>query len=137
MGKRPVNAQELPDSAPLTQYGEQSSSSPGFRDRLRPQIGETEISMILGEVDATAASMLVTHVLTPGAVRRVTTAGRLRQQGFLVQHSPTRGNPLHVSVFPPSDDATGEFIPWDDAVAVRFNACFTGSDAYEGERRSR
>jgi hypothetical protein len=84
--------------------------------------------MILGEVDATAASMLVTRVLTPRATRRVTTAGRLREQGFLVEHSPTRGNPLHVSVFPPTDEGTGELLTWDDAVATRFNACFTGSE---------
>jgi hypothetical protein len=33
-----------------------------------------------------------------------------------------------VSVFPPKDGATGEAISWDDAVARRFNACFTGSE---------
>lgn len=66
MGRKPADPQELPDTASLTQYGEGSSSGSRFRDRLRPEIGETEISMILGEVDATAASMLVTHSLTPG-----------------------------------------------------------------------
>lgn len=60
--------QEPPDEARLTQYGERSPSGDGFRDRLRPEIGETEMSMILGEV---------------------------------VIHSPTRGNPLHVSVYAP------------------------------------
>ena len=84
--------------------------------------------MILGEVDATAASMLVTRALTPRAARRVATAGRLREEGFLVEHSPARGNPLHVGVFPPKDETSEEVMAWDDAVATRFNACFTGSE---------
>lgn len=67
----------------------------------------------------------------------MTTVGRLRERGFLVEHSPTRGNPLHVSVFAPSFEATGEPVPWDDVVAVRFNACFTGSEVRKGGRRSR
>jgi hypothetical protein len=41
---------ELPDELRLTQYGERPPFGDGFRDRLRKDIGETEISMILGEV---------------------------------------------------------------------------------------
>lgn len=70
--------QELPDDMRLTQYGEGEPGGSGFRDRLRPEIGETEISMIMGEVDASAASMLVRKLLAPDALRRVTTVGRLR-----------------------------------------------------------
>jgi hypothetical protein len=121
--------QELPDEARLTQYGERSPSGDGFRDRLRPEIGETEMSMILGEVDATAASMLVTKHLTPGAGRRVTTVGQLRREGFVVIHSPTRGNPLHVSVYAPLEGKSGEHVDWDNDVARRFNACFTEDNA--------
>jgi hypothetical protein len=49
--------QELPDDLRLTQYGERPPIGEGFRDRLREDIGETEISMILGEVDASAAAL--------------------------------------------------------------------------------
>ena len=116
---------ELPDEARLTQYGERPPVGAGFRDRLRPEIGETEMSMILGEVDSIAAAMLITKHLTPGADRRVTTVGRLRREGFVVIHSPTRGNPLHVSVYAPVDEKSGEYSEWDSDVARRFNACFT------------
>lgn len=120
-----ASPQELPDEARLTQYGERSPSGGGFRDRLRPEIGETEMSMILGEVDSAAAAMLITKHLVPWAERRVTTVGRLRREGFVVIHSPTRGNPLHVSVYGPRDVKSGEHIEWGTKVARRFNACFT------------
>lgn len=80
--------------------------------------------MILGEVDASAAAVLVTRYLAPGAITRVTTAGRLQVAGFRVVHSPTKSNRLHVSVFPPLS-AAGEPVEWDDKLASWFNACFT------------
>lgn len=39
---------ELPDELRLTQYGERPPYGDGFRDRLRENIGETELSMIPG-----------------------------------------------------------------------------------------
>lgn len=108
----------------LTQYGEKPPVGEGFRDKLRPEIGETEMSLIIGEIDAAAASLLVTKMFQVGADRRVTTAGRLRERNFRVVHSPTRGNPLHVSAFPP-DVTPGEPAEWDEAMAEAFNACFT------------
>ncbi|MCL2586288.1 MAG: hypothetical protein FWE35_27970 [Streptosporangiales bacterium] len=80
--------------------------------------------MILGEVDALAAAVLVTRYIAPGAIARVTAAGRLREEGFTVVHSPTKTNRLHVSVYPPLTSA-GEYADWGDQVAIRFNACFT------------
>jgi hypothetical protein len=93
------------------------------------------MSMILGEVDSTAASMLITKHLAPGAGRRVTTVGRLRAAGFVVIHSPTRGNPLHVSVYAPRDEKSGEHIEWSQEVAKRFNACFTEDTRPKGRRK--
>lgn len=130
-----ATAQELPDEARLTQYGERPPVGGGFRDRLRPEIGETEMSMILGEVDATAAAMLITKHIAPGAERRVTSVGRLRSAGFVVIHSPTRGNPLHVSVYAPRDEKSGEHVEWESDVARRFNACFTEHESTRGRRR--
>ena len=63
----PPHPFDLPDNLRLTQYGEEPPFGDGFRDRLREEIGETEISMILGEVDASAAAVLVTRYLSPGA----------------------------------------------------------------------
>lgn len=127
----PDQISTLPDDLRLTQYGEGSSFGSGFRDRLRQQIGETEISMILGAVDASAAAVLVTGWLPPVALSRVTTVGRLRGKGFRVVHSPTKRNRLHVSVYAPLTP-TGEPVEWDDNMAILFNACFTevkrGSD---------
>lgn len=71
----------LPDDLSLTQYGEASPAGAGFRDQLREQIGETEISMILGAVDASAAAVLVTGYLSQIALSRVAIAGRLRAEG--------------------------------------------------------
>lgn len=131
----PSTPQELPDEARLTQYGERSPVGSGFRDRLRTEIGETEMSMILGEVDVTAAAVLITKHLAPGAERRVTTVGRLRYAGFVVIHSPTRGNPLHVSVYAPRDEKSAEHVEWTHKVARRFNACFTEDKSSGGRRR--
>lgn len=117
--------QDLPDDLRLTQFGDQSTFGQGFRDRLREEIGETEISLILGEVDASAASMLVLKYLAPWAARRVTTAGALRAAGFRVVHSPTKTNRLHVSVYGP------EQVEWDVDLAEKFNACFTEHESTE------
>jgi hypothetical protein len=66
----PSDPIDLPDELRLTQYGEQPPFGDGFRDRLREDIGETELSMILGEVDASAAAVLVTRYLAAGAAQR-------------------------------------------------------------------
>jgi hypothetical protein len=128
-----VPRQELPDNACLTQFGEKPPFGQNFRDGLRVEIGETELSLILGEVDAMAASVLVAKCILPFAQVRVTTVGQLRTQGFVVEHSPTAANPLHVSVYAPLLP-TGEHRDWDDAVAKSFRGCFTetrGGDSHE------
>jgi hypothetical protein len=122
--------QELPDGLRLTQYGERPPIGEGFRCRLREEIGETEISLILGDVDASAASMLVVKYLSLHAMTRVTSVGVLRLAGFLVVHSPSKTNRLHVSVFPPALP-TGDQAEWDDELAKRFNACFTEASGGE------
>ncbi|GGM32945.1 hypothetical protein GCM10011608_16780 [Micromonospora sonchi] len=117
-----AEVQELRDDVDLTQYGEDGE---GFRSCLRVDIGETEMSLIIGRQSKMAVALLVTKAAPPWATARYTTVGALRQAGFEVVHSPTRGNPLHVSVFPPS----GPHGPaeWDDAMATSFDKCFTES----------
>jgi hypothetical protein len=119
-----MNALLLADEATVTQYGERKPLGNGFRDCLRPEIGETELSMILGDVDADAASILVTRTLTDSRCCRKTLVGILREAGFKVEHSPTKANRLHVSVYPPVG-GDGLMVDWGRALAVRFNECFT------------
>ena len=127
-----VQPADVPDSARLTQYGEKPPQGQGFRDKLRREIGETELSLIWGELDSQAASIMVTGISHFWADSRVTTAGRLRACDFQVVHSPTRGNSLHVSVYPPGQ-AGADWAEWDDAMAERFNQCFTEQDVDGGE----
>jgi hypothetical protein len=104
----------------LTHYGQDSPfSARRFKNRPEVEDGETEMSLILGKVDAAAASVLVTKLLLPYAFRRVTTVGALRNEGFRVEHTPTMGNRLHVSASVPDG------AEWGSDVAVRFDACFT------------
>ncbi|MDT5023913.1 MAG: hypothetical protein QOE61_339 [Micromonosporaceae bacterium] len=125
------NLLELADSADLTQYGEEITIGEAtFRNRLRVAMDETEISLILGRVDRVAASVLVTKVIMPAAVVRYTTVGILRSQGFIVVHSPTKTNRLHVSVHPPT--AGGEPAEWDDKLASTFDECFTVEGGADG-----
>lgn len=123
---------EIPNESTLTQYGERPPGGEGFRSALRPETGETEMSLIIGEVSAEQASLLVTKMVQPFADRRLTTAGRLRECDFRVVHSPTRGNPLHVSVFPP-EIAPDEPAEWDRAMAELFDQCFTDEDKAGGD----
>lgn len=115
-----AEVQDLTDDNDLTQYGE---SDEGFRNGLRVERGETEMSLILGRQTAMAAALLVTKTVTSAARARHTTVGALRRAHFVVLHSPTRGNPLHVSVFPPAGiEGPAE---WDAAMAKDFEQCFT------------
>jgi len=116
-----AEVQELGDPLELTQFGEEGEE---FRNALRVERGEIEMSLILGRQTAMVAALLVTKTAPPWATARYTTVGRLRRAGFDVKHSPTRGNALHVSVFPPRD-AQG-FKEWDAAMASTFDQCFTG-----------
>jgi hypothetical protein len=110
---------EVPDDAQLTQYGEAIGGSPGFRNRLRAEVGETEVSLMLGRVDPLAAAMLVTRTPSSFAVVRHCTAGGLRSRGFVVRHTPSPTNGLHVSVLAPVIGPAPAV--WDDRLASLFD----------------
>jgi hypothetical protein len=112
---------EVPDDAQLTQYGEGLTGAAGFRNRANAETGETEVSLILGWVDAQAAAMLVTRAPSAFAMVRHATARDLRARGFVVRHTPSRTNHLHVSVSAPVRDR--EPVEWDDALALLFDQC--------------
>lgn len=112
---------------PLTQFGQDSpQSAEPFKDRLGPE--ETEMSLIVGKVDAAAASMLVRRYVVRDALRRVTTVSKLRAGGFRVDYTPAEGNHLHVSVYAPDG------AEWDGEVADKFGACFTDVEGMEEVR---
>ncbi|MDP9798769.1 hypothetical protein J2S43_007281 [Catenuloplanes nepalensis] len=115
-----AEVQVLGDDLELTQYGEEGEA---FRNELRVERGETEMSLILGRQTPMAAALLVTKTAAPWAHARYTTVGKLRRAAFEVRHSPTKGNALHVSVFPPTDPQGPR--EWDGAMASAFDQCFT------------
>jgi len=130
MGRKTRSPQPIHDDTVLTQYGD-GLGRPNFRNKLRSHIGETEMSLIYGELDADAAGLLITKEIQPKPLARHTTAGRLRRQGFVVRHSPTSTNALHVSVYPSQlDDG---YRDWDDDLASKFDTCFT-EDSDQGRR---
>lgn len=110
----------------LTQYG-RLTGQPHFRCALRSWNNETELSLLLGERTEAEACALNTQLPTGGATVRHVTAGRLREAGFVVVHSPSPGNDQHVSVYPPKgqDDQP---LEWEESgrLAALFDACFTG-----------
>jgi hypothetical protein len=130
MARETPKPQEISDDADLSQYGERSSGeSFRFRDRTRAEVGETDISLILGRVSAEEAARLVTKTCRPYAAVRHTTAGQLRGKGFYVRHTPTRKNSQHVSVTLPQKD---EHAEWDDNLAKIFDQCFADPRGVEG-----
>lgn len=106
--ERPVS-----DDGMLTQYG-QELSSPRFRSG--PRTGEVELSMLLGAMSAQAAAALVVGptraIELRGHLVRYVRIGRLRAAGFIVEHTPSRRIPQHVSVRSRDREA-----PWPSLVA--------------------
>jgi hypothetical protein len=120
---------DVPDDAVLTQYGQ--SDGPGrneFRCKPRFAKGETDLSMLWGELTVERATLLVTKrpVLANDAVR-YTTARLLRGRGFQVQHTPSRRMREHISVTVP-----GGHIEWDNDQEMAFLMAFAD---YEGGAR--
>lgn len=83
------------------------------------------MSMLLGHVDGVAAAVVVLRRHSPFPRPRYVKVGALRDKGFIVTHTPSMHNVLHVSIHPPQD-ADGLPLDWDDDVASMFRACFDG-----------
>lgn len=112
---------QIPDDTPLTQYGRmQNGNIPEFRNGPRSAIGETGISLLIGQVDATAATLLVCNraVWSDDLVRH-TTAGDLRAAGFDVAHDPVDLNGLHALVTVPIFQT-----PWNNSQKTAFKKAF-------------
>lgn len=117
--ERPGKA-HVPDAAPLSQYGRSAQNRRSFRSAPRHESGEVDISLVLGRLSVVEITAFVAarHADAGDAVR-YTTAGALRARGFVVQSTPTRRIPGHVSVTAP-----GGQIPWDDRTSALFEECF-------------
>lgn len=119
-----AQVQDLADEIELTQYGVHGEE---FRNSLRIDRGENELSLLLGRLKAMMAALMVTKTVPSGARARYTTVGALRACGFIVKHSPTKGNSIHVSVYPPQGDLGP--LEWDAALAETFDKCFSADDS--------
>jgi hypothetical protein len=92
-----------------------------FQHALRRQIGEVEVSLVFGDVSPTEACDLRAigekNRATDRDACRTARAGRLRQLGFHIAHTPEGAHKRHVSAY----WADGE---WDERAAERFCRAF-------------
>lgn len=121
------------DGTVLTQ---QSWNRANYRNQPRYE-RETDLSMLIGaHWSVEDACTYVSRENRPPSRRKLdragvrrTTAGRLREAGFGVVHTPGkfRTGP-HASVVWPGDDPLNRHeVPWSDEVSARFDACFAGN----------
>lgn len=121
-----LEPREIADDEELTQYGRVTSAPanpdhpgiPTFRIAPRADADSDGLSLMLGHQTADEMVRAVRRFpkLTSDDRVRYVTAGRLRDAGFVVRHTPTRKNPGHVSV-----TKDGE---WDTVTEVEFDVCF-------------
>ena len=121
------------DEIYLTQ---QSWDPPAFRNQ--PRIDrETAVSMLIGDqwtVEEACTYVYGGRQPSPRKLERaglrITTAGRLRDAGFAVVHTPgaIKDGP-HVSIVWPGDDPLEyQAVPWPDEASALFDACFDGNE---------
>lgn len=121
------------DDEILTQY---AASATSIRTQPRETMndGQPELSMSLlrGRLTRLEAFRYVRGRLpTESELQRIlaryTRAGRLREAGFAVVHTPGRIlQGIHVSVVWPNEDPLDrQDIPWPEGVPERFDRCFT------------
>lgn len=97
-----------------------------------PRESETGLSLIVGRVDAYAASILVRqHAATPLDCVRYTRAGLLRAAGFKVVHDPSDWNGIHALVH-----LLPEVERWDTSQKTAFKRTFAAyrEESEDGDR---
>jgi hypothetical protein len=119
------------DDQVLTQYGRELPGMPTFREKPAAGKPEVDFSLLKGRLSPEQAHDYVTSTgrgLERARVR-YTTAGDLRAAGFTIVHTPGRiREGTHVSVILHNGDPLGApHMPWTNAAAARFSACFNGS----------
>lgn len=108
---------DIADEDLVSQYGVRRNGVPEFWDHPRPQDFDG-LSVLLGAMAPSEARKLVRRPGGPTAADGVRYArvGDLRRHGFIVEHTPSRGNSRHVSVSRPG--------VWDDRTRGKFDECF-------------
>lgn len=124
MSRRAVDL--IRDEEMVTQY-----VFAGAQPRNTPRaIDHDGLSVLRGEVATLDAARFVRRPRFPltGDGVRLAQVEALRRAGFVVTHTPTRFNPIHVS--------TSSGAQWNSALAVSFDACFSDvTDIYGGDAR--
>ena len=119
-----------------TYLTQQSWRPPDYRNKPRIE-RETAVSLLIGDqwtVEEACSYVSGARQPPPRKVEvagmRVTTAGRLRDAGFGVVHTPgaIKDGP-HVSiVWPGAKPLEYQAVPWSDEVSALFDACFDGNE---------
>lgn len=122
-----MTCREIEDDEALSQYGVD-----GEPWRVAPREGESDVSVLLGELPPDEAARRVRKgrwipAGTDGV--RYTTAGTLRAAGFDVRYTHTKANKLHASVVLPNDGT------WDNEQRAQFDNCF-GDPQYVASKES-
>lgn len=109
-----MQSREIDDEEYVSRYGTRDES---FRDRPTRLKDQGRMSLQLGKLTPAQVHRRISlKPLTGDEGVRHARVGDLRSQGFVVKHTPHRGNTEHVSICYPST--------WDDEVAGKFRSCF-------------
>jgi hypothetical protein len=120
-------ARSLANEEVLTQYGSCANPIDGCYFRNHPRLRlEEDVSLLLGRltVEQAKSSISGAVIRTSDGVR-YTTVGALRHAGFVVAHTPTAGNPRHVS-------ARANSV-WTAAHQEAFDAVFSAPTWQDGK----
>ncbi|GAA3535978.1 hypothetical protein GCM10022234_35910 [Aeromicrobium panaciterrae] len=123
--------QDLSDDVVLTQYGTQL---PDGKTEFRggPRASEHGLSLLVGRVDADAATLCVRqHLAEPYDIVRHTRVGLLRDAGFIVSHAPVEWFINHALVHVPGPDPK-----WDNQSKNAFKRTFVDFAEEDSHGRS-
>jgi hypothetical protein len=111
-------ASQVADDEDVTQYGRAGKRFDDAAFRDRPRIVDAGgVSVLRGRQSiATTVRLVRKAPPQPGDSVRHASVGVLRAAGFAVSATPSRRNPLHVTVSCP--------LPCDDETARTFDVCF-------------
>lgn len=115
-------SEDLEDDEWVSHYGRALERSPSFYDGPRLGRDRGELSMVRGKRDAQETAQLVMHWRNPpfdDALVRHAQVGKLRDKGFVVEHTPSPTNEHHVSVSLPDKPHT-----WPEDVQNALEVCF-------------
>ncbi len=96
----------------------------GFRGIPRPERNESGMSVQLGRLTpAEMVELMMGRSPRPHDAVRHTTAGKLREAGFVITHAPTRFHPEHATVEFPGE--------WTQDVVESWHDCFGPPTVHE------